>query len=268
MKELVSLAIKEDVGEGDITSDNIFSDEKGTGVIKAKQNGVIAGLDVADSVCKEFKLKFDANVKEGKLVKAGDVVAEVSGKVRDILKSERIILNFLCRLSGVATATRHFVDKVKKYNVRVMDTRKTTPGHRDLEKRAVVAGGGENHRMGLYDMVLIKDNHIKAAGSIKDAVHKVREKITADIKVEVECESLDQVKEALDSRVDRIMFDNMDLETMKKAVQLVNKATETEASGGVTFENIEDYAKTGVDCISVGALTHSIKSLNLSMEMK
>ncbi len=216
----------------------------------------------------EFNLQFNNLVKEGKVVKKGDKIAEITGSTISILKSERIILNFLCRMSGIATATKQAVDNVKKYNVRILDTRKTTPAHRSLEKHCVRIGGGENHRMGLYDMVLIKDNHIKAAGSIKSAVHKIMEKIPANMKIEVECETLEQVEEAVSCKVDRIMLDNMDFDTIRKAVKIIAKRAETEVSGGVTLENVEEFAKTGVDCISMGCLTHSFKSLNLSMEMK
>jgi len=271
VKKVIRRAIEEDIGTGDITTDNIIEkDEKGKGEIAVKERAVVAGLDVAKFVFKEIdsEVKFERIKDDGEEVKKGDKIALVQGKIGSILKGERLALNFLQRMSGIATKTRRYVDKVKDYDVRVTDTRKTTPTLRFFEKRAVSLGGGHNHRMGLYDAVLIKDNHIRAVGTIGEAIKGVREKIPHTTKIEVEVESIEGVKEALESEADIIMLDNMSFEKMKESVKLIGNSAISEASGGITLENIEEVAKTGVDVISVGALTHQIKSTDIGLDVK
>ncbi len=267
--ELIMAALKEDMPLGDITTDNIIDAEaRSKARITAKEDGVIAGLDVARRVFEmlDRDVVFKCLVSEGDFVRRGDIVAEIEGNTRALLKGERTALNFLQRLSGIATITRKFCDRVKDYPVKIVDTRKTTPGLRYLEKYAVRVGGGTNHRYCLSDGVLIKDNHIRAAGGIKNAVEKVRRGIPHTIKIEVETETLDQVKEALEAGADIIMLDNMDYDTMAEAVKIINKAALVEASGNVDMDRLVDIAKTGVDIISVGKLTHSVKALDLSMK--
>ncbi len=270
VRTLVAAALKEDMGEeGDITTDAIFSKKE---VVKAKlltkEAGVIAGQKVAELA---FTL-LDPGVlyrcvkQEGATVAPDEIVAEVSGPARSILSGERTALNFLGRLSGIATLTAEYVARVSAFDVRLLDTRKTTPGLRLLEKYAVRAGGGCNHRMGLFDMVLVKENHIRACGSICEAVRRCRESLgERSIKIEVETSSFDEVKEALGVAVDRIMLDNMTPSAMQKCVEYVKGRVELEASGNVSLSKIADIAATGVDYISVGALTHSAPSLDLSL---
>ncbi len=271
VKKVIRRAIEEDIGTGDITTDNIIEKSKnGTGSIIVKEKTVIAGLKVAELVFKEIdsEVKFEHMKDDGDRVEAGKKIALVKGKISSILKGERLALNFLQRMSGIATKTSKYVDKVKDYDVRVTDTRKTTPTLRYFEKKAVRLGGGYNHRMGLYDAVLIKDNHIKAVGTLGEAVEKVREKIPHTTKIEVEVESIEEVEEALENGADIIMLDNMSLEDMKRAVKLIGDSAISEASGGITLENIEEVAKTGVDVISVGALTHQIESTDIGLDVK
>jgi quinolinate synthase len=265
---LIELALAEDIGPGDVTSDSVLpGDLILDGRIIAKKAGVIAGLPVAGAVFRRVDpaLRFTARLPDGARVRPGDVVAEVSGPARAMLAAERTALNFLQRLSGIATLTRAFVDAVAGSGATILDTRKTHPGYRVLEKYAVRMGGGQNHRMGLYDMVMIKDNHIDAAGSLSAAVERARA-AHPDLPIEVEVRSLDELRQALPLGVDRILLDNMDLEQMRAAVELVGGQTPLEASGGVTLENVAAIAATGVDYISVGALTHSAPALDLSME--
>jgi len=271
VKKVIRRAIEEDIGTGDITTDNIIEKSKnGTGSIIVKEKTVIAGLKVAELVFKEIdsEVKFEHMKDDGDRVEAGKKIALVKGKISSILKGERLALNFLQRMSGIATKTSKYVDKVKDYDVRVTDTRKTTPTLRYFEKKAVRLGGGHNHRMGLYDAVLIKDNHIKAVGNTGEAVEKVREKIPHTTKIEVEVESIEEVEEALENEADIIMLDNMSLEDMKRAVKLIGDSAISEASGGITLENIEEVAKTGVDVISVGALTHQIESTDIGLDVR
>jgi len=271
MKKVIKRAIEEDIGTGDITTDNIIErDMEGNGVISVKEKAVIAGLKVAEFVFKEIdsEVKFERIKNDGDLVKEGEKIALIRGDIRSILKGERLALNFLQRMSGIATKTKRYVDKVKKYDVRVTDTRKTTPTLRYFEKWAVRLGGGYNHRMGLYDAVLIKDNHIKSAGGIGEAIEKLQGKIPHTTKIEIEVESINGVKEALENGADIIMLDNMSLEKMKRSVELIGDSAVTEASGGITLENLEDVAKTGVDVISVGALTHHIGSIDIGLDVK
>lgn len=262
--------LQEDVGRGDITSEAIFvPQDMGRARMVARQPFVAAGVtSVASQV---FKLQnsvietIDA-VEDGIFVHPGDTVLVLYGPVVDILKAERVALNLLQRLCGIATMTRRFVDKVEKYSARIVDTRKTTPGLRMLEKYAVRVGGGSNHRFNLTDGVLIKDNHIAACGSITEAVTRVRRSIPHTLRIEVETDTLEQVEECLHCGVDIIMLDNMDISTMERAVRIINGRALVEASGGVTLESVENIAKTGVDLISVGALTHSADSCDIGLD--
>ncbi|MBA4534279.1 carboxylating nicotinate-nucleotide diphosphorylase [Brevibacillus halotolerans] len=260
----------EDVGHGDITTmATIPADEKGTGILYAKKSGLIAGLDIAEQVFHtvDHELSFQRFVTEGSQVQKGNVIAEVTGSVQAILTGERLALNLLQRLSGIATRTQLFVKEISHTQARIVDTRKTTPGLRLLEKYAVRVGGGHNHRFALYDAVMIKDNHSKGAGGIKEAVRKAREAIPHTMKIEVEAESLMQVEEALEAGADIIMLDNMSCDMMREAVQIISGKAIIEASGGVTLETVRAIAETGVDVISVGGLTHSVAALDISLDL-
>jgi len=268
--KIIEQALLEDIGTGDITTEFIIpSNLKAKGIIKTSEEGVVAGLDIICLVFKKLdpEICFQSKIKDGKNILPGEVLAKITGSARTILKGERVALNFLQRMSGIATITSKFCQEVKDLPVRIVDTRKTTPGLRILEKYAVRMGGGYNHRFGLYDAVLIKDNHIAAAGGIKSAVNSVRKQISHTVNIEVEVENLSQLQEALEMKVDIIMLDNMNLETVKEAVKMVKGEVLIEASGGITLEKVRKIAQTGVDLISVGALTHSVKSLDISMEI-
>jgi nicotinate-nucleotide pyrophosphorylase (carboxylating) len=270
---LIEAALAEDVGAGDFTTLwTVPADRRARAVIVAKAAGVIAGSEVAVEVFRRVDPEVEVAVAagDGTAVEPGDEVMRIAGPARSILTAERTALNFLQQLSGVATVTRRYVEAVAGTGARVIDTRKTTPGMRLLEKAAVVAGGGSNHRVGLYDMVMIKDNHIAAAGGIMAAVEAVRVRNDRGLRVEIEAGTLAEVGEALAARVDRVMFDNMDPATMRAAVALAAAAErrpETEASGGITLDTIRAFAETGVDFISVGALTHSAPALDLSLRL-
>lgn len=268
--EIIRLALKEDIFTGDITSESIIPDDvMAKASFLSKDNGIVAGLDVANAVfyAVDQKIVFNKLVTDGTEISKGQIIATVEGKARSLLSAERTALNFLQRLSGIATNTSKYVKAVSGYKSVIVDTRKTTPGWRVLEKYAVRVGGGHNHRFGLYDAVLIKDNHIAVVGSITKAVSMARQRIPHTMKIEVETENLEQVKEALASGADIIMLDNMSLEMMSEAVKLINGRALVEASGGVKLENVVDVAKTGVDMISIGALTHSAMPLDISMEI-
>lgn len=270
MDKIIMNALKEDIPSGDITTDNIIGENsESEAILIAKDDGVIAGLNVAQRVflLLDDGIIFKKVAEEGQQVKCGDIIATVSGNTRAVLKAERTALNLLQRLSGIATATRKLVDRVGDIKAKVVDTRKTTPGLRILEKYAVRVGGGYNHRFSLSDGVLIKDNHIKAAGGIKNAIEHVRNRIPHTIKIEIETETIEQVQEALDAGADIIMFDNMGLDKMKEAVKIVNGRAITEASGNINENTIYDIACTGVGIISVGGLTHSVNSFDISMEI-
>lgn len=270
INSLVKLALSEDIGKGDITSKALIKDDMiGKAVIIAKKDGIIAGLDVAKTVFKmvDHKAIFQPSKKDSERVKTGDKIASIRGKVTSLLSAERTALNFLQRLSGIATLTSKYVEQVKGTKTKILDTRKTTPGLRILEKYAVKMGGGTNHRMGLYDMILIKENHIKAAGGIGEAIRKARSRIKKT-KIEVEVSNLREVIEAVVSSPNWIMLDNMNPREMKKAVSVIrseNPGIKIEASGGVSLKNVRKIALTGVDFISVGALTHSASALDLSL---
>lgn len=264
----IKRALDEDIGDGDVTTDSIVpAGAILRGRIIAKQDGIVAGLNVADEVFRalDAEIAFAAKVGEGSRVTKGTVLADVSGEARALLTGERTALNFLGRMSGIATLTRRFVDAVAGTNATILDTRKTAPGLRTLDKLAVQLGGGQNHRTGLFDMVLIKDNHIDFAGSITAAVERVRAGGTT-LPIEVETRTLENVREVLELGVERILLDNMSAETMRQAVELTNGRARLEASGNVTLENVLEVACTGVDYISVGALTHSPHVFDVSLE--
>jgi len=262
--------LAEDIGAGDLTAESIFlPDQSGSGSLVAREAMMVAGvIQVAAEVFKvqNSVISFKDGVKDGQVVKPGQVLLKVSGPVVDLLKAERVALNLLQRLSGIATLTARYVEKVKLYPVRITDTRKTTPGLRMLEKYAVRVGGGYNHRFNLADGVLIKDNHIAACGSITEAVARVREKTPHTVRIEVEVESFDQIGECLECHVDIIMLDNMDIQAMSKAVKMIDGQAMVEASGGVNLTTVESIAATGVDIISIGALTHSAPSCDIGMD--
>lgn len=266
--KIIKVALREDVGSGDITTKTIVKAEaKARGEIRAKEAGVIAGLSVAKEVFRQVdrRIKFVPKVKDGAKVKKGKTIAIISGPARGILTGERVALNFLQRLSGIATLTNQFVKKSKR--AKILDTRKTTPGLRALEKYAVKMGKGENHRLGLYDAILIKDNHIKLAGGIDKAI--VAAKFALPKKpIEVEAKTMAQVKKTIKTGAGRILLDNMSLKNLRKAVRLCKKSKiKTEASGGVNLKTVGSIAATGVDFISVGALTHSAKALDISLDL-
>ena len=264
----VKLALAEDIGSGDVTTDSIVpANASLRGRIIAKQDGVVAGLEVAEAVWRELdeRVSFLAHVADGGRVENRTVLADVAGPARALLTGERVALNFLGRMSGIATLTRQFVDAVADTKAIILDTRKTAPGLRLTDKLAVRIGGGQNHRTGLFDMVLIKDNHIDFAGSITAAVSRVREAGVA-VEIEVEARTLDHVREALALGVGRILLDNMTFEVMSEAVQITAGRAKLEASGNVSLANVLEVARTGVDYISVGALTHSPKVFDVSLE--
>ena len=271
--DLIELAIREDIGDGDHSSlACIPPDERGRMKLLVKQEGVLAGVEVAEMVIRRLDpdVAFDKRIEDGAHVRPGDVAFYVEGRVVSLLQAERILLNIMQRMSGVATQTARYVKELEGLKTRVLDTRKTTPGMRVLDKMAVKLGGGENHRMGLFDMVILKDNHIDFAGGITAAVEQTKAYLEAKgkrIPIEVEVRSLDDVREVLRlDGVDRIMLDNFTPELTREAVDLIAGRCEIESSGGITLDNLREYAACGVDYISVGALTHQIKSLDLSLK--
>ena len=271
LDEFLLSALKEDIGTGDITTNCcIPAENRSEAYFIAKEDGVICGIDIAQRVFNlvNEKITVIPQIKDGDSVKKGDIIAEVIGPSRGILTGERVALNLMQRLSGTATATAKAVSAVAGTNAKIADTRKSTPGLRVLEKYAVRIGGGHNHRFNLSDGVLIKDNHIAAAGGIAAAVNAARAAVPHVMKIEVETETLDEVQQALDAGADIIMLDNMSLELMTQAVALIGKKALTEASGNMGEKNLFEVAKTGVDYISIGALTHSVKSLDISMKFK
>lgn len=271
--KLIDLALAEDRGPGDWTTRwTVPARTKASAKIIAKQDGVIAGLALASACFLRLdpRVEFEASCSDGDRVKKGTIVATIQGPARAILTGERSALNFLQRLSGIATITRRYVDAVAGTRTRILDTRKTTPAWRALEKAAVRAGGGENHRFGLFDMVMIKENHAAIAGGITEAIRRVMDANTKGLRVEVEVRNDSELRAAVDARVDRILLDNMDVEAMKEAVRVVRKRAsgiEIEASGNMTLDRVRSVAETGVDFISVGAITHSAAALDLSLLM-
>jgi nicotinate-nucleotide pyrophosphorylase (carboxylating) len=272
VEELVRKALEEDLGSGDHTSRaTVPGDAFGKAEMIAKEAGIIAGIQVAKMVFQEVDpdLKITVFLNDGDEVKSGEKIMEIQGKSLSMLSAERTSLNFIQRMSGIATFTNKIVQKISGLHTRLLDTRKTTPCNRIVEKMAVKAGGGENHRFGLYDMIMIKDNHIDFAGGVKPAIEKVKnylEKNNLNLKIEVEARDFDELNEILETGdIDRIMLDNFTPAELKKALELIPENYETEASGGISLETIRAYAETGVDYISVGALTHQIKSLDISL---
>jgi nicotinate-nucleotide pyrophosphorylase (carboxylating) len=269
LDNLIVLALEEDLPAGDITTEAIVPASLETSAIfLAKEKGVLAGLQIAVRVLSavDEEVKLTAAKNDGYQFSPGDVLAEISGRANSILKAERTALNFLQRLSGIATMTRAFVEEVKGTGAAILDTRKTTPGWRELEKYAVRVGGGKNHRMSLSDMMLIKDNHIRIAGGITAALEKAKEKIRSGVKIEIEATNLQEVEEALKGGADIIMLDNMKLEAIRQAVELVSGRVALEVSGKVNIKTVREIALTGVNFISVGALTHSFRSSDISLE--
>ena len=270
-KKLIRLALKEDVGDGDITTDNIVpSETRRKAKMIAKEDGVVAGLIVAKMVFEKLdpSLIWNEVAHNGDKVKKGDVLVQFEATYRALLTGERTALNFLQRMSGIATMSAIYADAVKDFQTVILDTRKTLPGFNKLDKYAVKLGGASNHRLGLHDMAMIKDNHIEVAGGISNAVKAVRSKIDHGIKIEVETTTLAQVQEAIDAGADIIMLDNMDNETMRQSVQLVAGRAKTEASGNITLERLREVAATGVDYISIGALTHSVRAMDISQRIE
>lgn len=271
IQHLIKIALEEDIGPGDITTENLIDKNlKGIGEVVAKEPLVIAGLDVARQVFEQLDpdISFRPNFKDGDFIEKGKIVLEVEGKLRVLLMGERTALNFLQHLSGIATHVRSYMDNIANKNVRLVDTRKTTPGLRVLEKYAVRVGGAHNHRMGLYDGVLIKDNHIAVCGGIKKAIESIKDKLSHLVKIEVEVSDLDSIKQALEAGADVIMLDNMDIDQIKKAIEFINGKSVVEISGGVTIDSLNQLADTGVDIISAGALTHSARSVDISMRIR
>ena len=272
VKQLIDIAFAEDIGEGDHTSlATINEDEKGKSIIVAKDNGIIAGLTLVEYIFKKVDPSLDVKLikTDGDEIAYGDVVIEVFGSSRSMLTAERTVLNFVQRLSGVASLTAKYVAELAGLHTQILDTRKTTPGMRLLEKYAVKVGGGSNHRIGLYDMILIKDNHVDFAGGIANAITRTQKYLmehNLNLNIEIETRSIDEVKQVLAiGGVHRIMLDNFSPELLSEAVKLIDGRFETEASGGITLQTLRSYAESGVDFISSGALTHSVKAMDLSM---
>lgn len=270
---IIKNALTEDIGDGDHTSlATIDEDAKGKARLIIKDDGILCGISVAEKIytLTDSGLKMKIFLLDGDPVKKGDCAFEVSGKIRSILLTERLVLNFMQRLSGIATVTRHLVDLIKDLQTQIIDTRKTTPNLRELEKYAVRTGGGKNHRKGLYDMIMIKDNHIDFAGGTVqaiEAIHTYFKRTGKKLKIEIEVRNFNELEQVLKyGKVDRIMLDNFTPENLKKAILIIDGRFETEASGGINEKNIRSYAETGVDFISIGALTHHIKSLDMSLK--
>lgn len=265
---LIDIALTEDMPAGDVTTDALFTAQQSQAHAIAKADGVVSGLDVFARVFTRIdpSLHVVPFVKNGDFVQTGTTIARVEGANAVILKAERTALNMLQRMSGIATETRRYVDAVKHTSCKILDTRKTVPGLRELDKRAVREGGGTNHRQSLSDMAMLKDNHITAAGGISKAVEKVRSRVGETIKIEVEVDTIDGFKEALTTSADWIMLDNMDLATMRRCVELNTTGKVLEASGNMTLDRVASVAETGVDCLSVGALTHSVQAFDVSLK--
>ncbi len=273
LNSIIDNAIREDIGDGDHSSQACIPETAmGKAQLLVKEEGIIAGVEIAERVFKKFDpdIKIETFIQDGAKIKPGDIAFIVHGKVLDLLKAERLVLNIMQRMSGIATTTSIYVKKLEGLHTRILDTRKTTPGLREIEKLAVKTGGGVNHRIGLYDMIMLKDNHIDFAGGIEKAIHSVTSYLAEknkDLKIEVEVRNFAELDEVIKvGGIHRIMLDNFTPEETKKAVKIINGQFETESSGGITLDTIRDYAECGVDYISVGALTHHIKSLDLSLK--
>ncbi len=271
IKSVIDYALKEDIGNGDITTNSLIPlDLQTKATMEAKSTGVIAGLAIAEYVFRILSadITWKSFVNDGDKVSKGDLLLEISGSYRALLTGERVALNFLQRMSGIATMTANYVDALKGYKTKILDTRKTVPGLRLLDKYAVMMGGGTNHRIGLYDMVLIKDNHIKIAGGITNAVTQIKKNLPNGIKIEVETTTIEEVHEALATGVDIIMLDNMSNSTMAESVRIIGGQAKVEASGNMTMDRLKEVAATGVDFISIGALTHSVAAFDISMNIE
>lgn len=269
IERIIEAALREDIPDGDITSESVVpADSFSQAIFLAKEEGTLAGIDIAGRVFTKIDphIEFEKKMEDGGAVRHGDIIARFRGNSISLLKGERTALNFLQRMSGIATLTREFVQVLEGYKTRILDTRKTTPLLRNLEKYAVKVGGGTNHRLNLSDMVLIKDNHLKIVGSVSQAVKRARDKVGPNVKIEVETTNLEEVKEAVRSGADMIMLDNMPPEQMKEVVVWVDGKVPLEASGNVTLATLREIASSGIDYVSVGCLTHSYKSLDISME--
>jgi nicotinate-nucleotide pyrophosphorylase (carboxylating) len=271
--QLIDLAFAEDIGDGDHTTLCCIPDDAmGKSHLLIKEDGILAGVEVAKRVFARFDptMKVEVLINDGTHVKVGDIAMVVTGKVRSLLQTERLMLNIMQRMSGIATMTNKYVERLKGTHTHVLDTRKTTPGMRMLEKQAVKIGGGMNHRIGLFDMILLKDNHVDFAGGIANAINRCHEYLKEkglDLKIEIEVRNFEELQQAMDcGGINRIMLDNFSVSDTKKAVELIAGRYETESSGGITFDTIRDYAECGVDFISVGALTHSVKGLDMSFK--
>ena len=273
LEKLIKNALEEDIGEGDhSTLSSIEPETDGKAVLKIKQDGILAGMQVAEKIfrCIEPGIVFNAMKKDGDIMRCGEIAFEVDAKVYTILQCERLVLNCMQRMSGIATLTKQYTDKLKGYHTRLLDTRKTTPNFRLLEKEAVRIGGGLNHRMGLYDMIMLKDNHIDYCGGIEKAIEKAWQYVQQKkpgLKIEVETRTLEDVRKAVAyGKIDRIMLDNFTPEQLRRALEIIDKKFETEASGGINLENVTDYAATGVDYVSIGAVIHHAVSADLSLK--
>ncbi|MDL2281559.1 carboxylating nicotinate-nucleotide diphosphorylase [Parabacteroides sp. OttesenSCG-928-G06] len=273
IEDLIKLAFAEDIGDGDHTTlSSIPATAMGRSRLIIKEDGVLAGVEIAKRIFHAFDpaLKIEVFIEDGTEVKYGEIAFTVEGKVQSLLQTERLVLNVMQRMSGIATTTRRYVKALEGTKTRVLDTRKTTPGMRMLEKEAVKIGGGVNHRIGLFDMILLKDNHVDFAGGITQAITRAQEYLKEkgkDLKIEIEVRNFEELQEAMQvGGVDRIMLDNFNVENTRKAVEMVGGRYELESSGGITFDTLRQYAETGVDYISVGALTHSVKSLDMSLK--
>lgn len=274
LNAFISSALSEDIGSGDhSTLSSVSEDQTGTAQLLIKEEGILAGVQLAEMIFKSYDpaLKIKLNLRDGDHIKKGQIAFEVSGLVRSILTTERLVLNCMQRMSGIATRTSGMINLIRDTSARVLDTRKTTPNFRAIEKWAVVIGGGQNHRFSLGDLIMLKDNHIDACGGITKAINQTRNYLKEnhlDLQIEVETRNLEEVKEALQCRPDFILLDNMNTDQLSDAVQLINGQCKTEASGGITEENIQRVAETGVDFISVGSLTHTVKSLDMSLKIR
>ena len=273
LDEMIKLWFAEDIGDGDHTTlSSIPADAMGKQQLIIKEDGILAGVEVAKRIFNIFdpNLKMTQFLKDGEVVKKGDIAFVVEGSVRSLLQTERLMLNIMQRMSGIATRTAGYVELLKGTNTRVLDTRKTTPGLRMLEKEAVKIGGGCNNRFGLFDMILLKDNHVDFAGGVKNAINRTHDYLNSigkKLKIEIEVRSFDEIRQVLETGgVDRIMLDNFSVEDTRKAVEMIGGRFETESSGGITYDTIRSYAECGVDFVSVGALTHSVKSLDMSFK--
>jgi nicotinate-nucleotide pyrophosphorylase (carboxylating) len=267
---IIHNALKEDIGSRDVTTDLLFPEDGGcNAIVQAKEQGIVAGLPIAKRIFRRLSkdIKWVENKRDGESIAKGDILVKIRGSKKAILAGERVALNFMQRLSGIATLTSKFVKAVEGLPVKITDTRKTAPGLRILDKYAVRTGGGHNHRMGLFDGVLIKDNHLRLTGSISEAINRIKKKPGVRFQIEVETSTIEEVREALVAGADIIMLDNMPLNAMRKSVEMINRRALIEASGAITLKNVRKVAETGVNIISIGSLTHSPRALDISLDL-